>query len=120
MRRGDVVLVDLDPALAGEAAKLRPAVVVSNEGANLAVERLGRGTITVVPVTSNVSRVFDAFQVPIFGDDDLTAAGLRVPSKAQAEQVRSISAARVRRVVGRLPAPLLASVDAALRFHLSL
>jgi mRNA interferase MazF len=120
VRRGDVVLVDLDPTLAGVAAKLRPAVVVSNDGANVAVERVGRGTITVVPVTSNVARVFDAFQVPILDDDDLAAAGLRVPSKAQAEQVRSISATRVRRVIGRFPAALLASVDAALRFHLSL
>ena len=57
MRRGEIRLVDLDPAQGAEANKRRPAVVVSNDGANATAERLGRGVITVVPVTSNVTRV---------------------------------------------------------------
>ncbi|MFV9673628.1 MAG: type II toxin-antitoxin system PemK/MazF family toxin, partial [Acidimicrobiia bacterium] len=32
MLRGEIRLVDLDPALRGEAAKTRPAVIVSNDG----------------------------------------------------------------------------------------
>ena len=43
MRRGDIFLVDLDPAQGSEAAKRRPAVVVSNDGANTVAARLGRG-----------------------------------------------------------------------------
>ncbi len=62
MRRGDIVIVTLDPALGSETAKTRPAVVVSNDAANATATRLGRGVITVVPVTSNVSRVYP-FQV---------------------------------------------------------
>ena len=33
MRRGEIVTVSLDPVLGSEAAKTRPAVVVSNDAA---------------------------------------------------------------------------------------
>ncbi len=62
VRRGEVRLVDLDPvrgaAGGAGAGKRRPAVVVSNDGANAVAERLGRGVVTVVPVISNTPRVF--------------------------------------------------------------
>lgn len=115
MLRGEIRLVDLDPARPGEASKRRPAVVVSNDHANSTAERLGRGVVTVVPVTSNLARVFP-FQVE-FGAQE---TGLRVDSKAQAEQVRSVAVARVGPVLGRVPAPLMARVDDALRLHLNL
>lgn len=46
----------------GEANRRRPAVIVSNDNANATAARLGRGVVTVVPVTSNTTRVFP-FQV---------------------------------------------------------
>ena len=52
MRRGEIVRVSLDPARGSEADKTRPAVVVSNDAANAAATRLGRGVITVVPTTA--------------------------------------------------------------------
>jgi mRNA interferase MazF len=58
VRRGDVVTVNLDPVRGWEASKTRPAVVVSNDAANLTATRLGRGVVTVVPVTSGTSRVY--------------------------------------------------------------
>ena len=57
MLRGEIRLVDLEPARAGEADKRRPAVIVSNDNANATAARLGRGVVTVVPVTSNLARV---------------------------------------------------------------
>ncbi|PRC55794.1 mRNA interferase MazF9, partial [Mycobacterium sp. ITM-2017-0098] len=54
MRRGEIWQVDLEPARGGEANKTRPAVIVSNDRANATASRLGRGVITVVPVTSNI------------------------------------------------------------------
>jgi mRNA interferase MazF len=41
-------------------------------------------------------------------------------SKAQAEHVRSVSVERIGEAVGRVPAPLLAELDEALRLHLAL
>lgn len=40
-------------------------------------------------------------------------------SRAQAEQIRSVSVERLGPALGRVPAPLMALVDDALRLHLS-
>jgi mRNA interferase MazF len=64
MRRGDIVWVDLDPSRGSEADKRRPAVIVSNDGANRAAQTTNRGVITVVPVSSQIRNVY-AFQVAL-------------------------------------------------------
>jgi mRNA interferase MazF len=115
MRRGEVRWVDLDPVLGSESGKRRPAVIVSNDGANTTASRLGRGVITVVPVTSNTRRVYP-FQVLLGAAD----AGLPRDSKAQAEQVRSVAIERIGARVGQLTASQLAALDEALRLHLAL
>jgi len=115
MRRGEICLVDLEPVRGAEASKRRPAVIVSNDGANGSAERLGRGVITVVPVTSNTHRVHP-FQVFLPG----SVSGLVRDSKAQAEQIRSIAVERVGPRIGLLPPDLLSSLDEALRLHLAL
>lgn len=115
MRRGDVVWVDFELVRASEANKRRLAVIVSNDGANRTAERLGRGVVTVVPVTSQTRRVYP-FQVAI----PARSSGLAKGSKAQAEQIRSVSVERIDQVVGRLPAGLLGELDHAIRLHLDL
>jgi mRNA interferase MazF len=115
MRRGEIVTVSLHPARGSEASKTRPAVVVSNDAANATATRLGRGVITVVPVTSNTARVHP-FQVLL----PAPQTGLPRDSKAQAEQVRSVAVERIGNRVGQLPAALLTELDQALRVHLSL
>jgi mRNA interferase MazF len=113
--RGEVRLVDLDPVRGSERRVRRPAVIVSNDAANSMAARLGRGVITVVPVTSSVDRVHP-FQVLLAAD----ATGMQRDSKAQAEQVRSVDVERIGPVVGRLRRPLAHALDAALRVHLAL
>ena len=115
MLRGEIRLTDLDPARAREANKRRPAVIVSNDRANSSAVRLGRGVVTIVPVTSNVAQVYP-FQVLL----DAEETGLRVDSKAQAEQIRSVSVERVGPIIGRVPAHRMAQLDDALRVHLEL
>jgi len=115
MRRGDIYSVELDPARGSEADKRRPAVIVSNDSANATAGRLGRGVITVVPVTSKVERVYP-FQVLL----PAAATGLERDSKAQAEQVRSISVKRVGGRLGVVPNSIMLDLDEALRLHLGL
>ena len=115
MRRAEIYLVNLDPARSGEANKQRPAVIVSNDGANSSAERSGQGVITVVPLTSLVARIYP-FQVLI----PAATAGLDRDSKAQAEQVRAISIDRLGRVIGEVPHALMEKLDEALRLHLAL
>ena len=115
VRRGDVWWVDLDPARPGEANKTRPCVIVSNDANNVTARRLGRGVVTVVPLTTATDHVF-RFQVLI----PAVESGLPSDSKAQAEQIRAVSFSRLRERVGRLPAPRREELDRALRLQLSL
>ena len=115
MRRGEIRLVDLDPVRGAEADKRRPAVIVSNDGANEAAQRGGRGVVTVVPVTSNTERVYP-FQVRL----PAAATGLDQDSKAQAEQVRSVAVGRIGARIGAVPPEFGVALDEALRLHLGL
>ena len=54
----------------------RPAVTVSNNGADTTAERFGRGVVTVVPVTSNVERIYP-FQVLLPAAETGLAMALR-------------------------------------------
>jgi len=115
MRRGEIRVVNLDPVVGSEANKQRPAVIVSNDGANTTAARLGRGVLTVVPLTSNTDRVHP-FQVLLKALD----TGLTDDSKAQAEQVRSIDVQRIGERIGSVPATAMGDLDEALRIHLAL
>ena len=105
----------LDPARGSEANKPRPGIIVSNDAANATAMRLGRGVVTVVPVTSNVERVYP-FQVLL----PARVTGLLRDSKAQAEQVRSIAVELVGERIGTVTGADLAALDEALRLHLAL
>ena len=115
MVRGEIRSVEFAQPMSGESAYRRPAVIVSNDGANSTAARLGRGVISVIPMTSNVTRVYP-FQVLVRAGE----SGLARHSKAQAEQVRSVSIERVGKPLGSVPAPLMLEVDEALRLHLAL
>jgi mRNA interferase MazF len=115
MRRGEIRIVDLDPTRGSEASKRRPAVIVSNDGANAPATLLGRGVVTVIPITSNIQHVYP-FQVLL----PATASGLEQDSKAQAEQVRSVAVQRVGQQIGGVPANIMLDIDEALRLHLAL
>lgn len=115
MRRGEIRWVDLDPVRGAESNKRRPAVIVSNDGANTTAHRLGRGVVTVVPVTSNTERIHP-FQVLLTAD----ATGLPRNSKAQAEQVRSVAVERIGARVGALSGTDVVALDEALRLHLAI
>lgn len=115
MKRGEIWLTDLEPSRGSEANRTRPAVIVSNDRANRRAAELGRGTVTVVPVTANVARVlpFHVLLAP-------AGSGLSVPSKAQAEQVRSVDVSRLTNRLGQVSGSSAADLDAALRLHLGL
>jgi mRNA interferase MazF len=115
IRRGDIHFVDLDPGRGAEANKRRPAVIVSNDAANATAGQLRRGVITVVPVTSNVERIYP-FQVLL----PAIETGLDRESKAQAEQVRSIAVERLGDRLGVVPNAIMLDIEEALRLHLGL
>lgn len=116
MRRGDVYVADLGQPRGSEAGQRRPVVIVSHDALNRVVSDLGRGVVTVVPITSNVERVYP-FQVFLGADE----TGLPADGKALAEQVRAVAVARLRpQAIASLPDERLRQLDEALRLHLAL
>jgi mRNA interferase MazF len=101
MRRGEIYYADLGRTVGSEINKRRP-VLVSNEANNRAA-----GTVTVLPITSNISRVYP-FELLI----DPKESGLPKPSKVQAQQIRTIAKKRITGApLGRLTLETLKRVE---------
>jgi mRNA interferase MazF len=110
LSRGDIVLVDFDPALKNEAASTRPAILVTNNAANELSP-----TLVVVPLTSNVERVYP-FEILL----KRSQTGLDYDSKVQIQFIRHVSRARLKRVIGSVLKEDLLELDGKLREHLAL
>ncbi len=106
MRRGEAHWVDFDPARGGEVRKRRPAIIVSNNDANVAQNR-----VQVVPLTSNTSRVY-AWEALVTVDGK--------PAKAMADQIRTVAKERLRGYIGTLTQPEVLAVEQAIRLQLGL
>jgi mRNA interferase MazF len=115
MRRGDIYRFQFAPSVGSEARSSRPAVVVSNNGANSVAARRNAGVITVVPLTKTIHTVYP-FQVLLRAED----TGLPHDSKAQIELIRAVDLSRHIEYVGHISTRDLARVDQALRIHLSI
>ena len=110
LKRGQVVWVDLDPALGSEASGRRPALVVSSDENNAVMP-----TLTVAPLTLIVKRIYP-FEVFIDADE----FGLPKDSKVQLQQIRTLSRERIVEQIGLASVTTMLLVDQALKLHLGL
>jgi mRNA interferase MazF len=116
LKRGEIWLVEYDPARGSEANKTRPSIIVSNRNAVIVVERLHRGVLSVVPLTKN-TKFIQPFQALIPAD---AHTGLDTPSKAQCEQIRSVDFSRLVTPLGELGPEEMAAVDDAILIQFGL
>src|SRR5215207_10710371 len=87
-RRGEVYWVAFGPSRGGEIQKTRPAIVVSNDAANTALNRL-----QVIPITSQTARVYPSEAlVRLQGE----------PRKVMADQLTTASRKRLVGYLGKL------------------
>ena len=105
-RRGEVWWISFDPSVGGEIQKTRPAVIVSNNAANTALNR-----VLVVPLSSRTSKLYpgEAF-VSLHGEQ----------RKAMADQLTTASKQRLRSKLGELSVSDLGNVENAILFQLAI
>lgn len=105
-RRGEVWWIAFDPSVGGEIRKTRPAIVVSNDAANRHLNRL-----QVVPLTSNVERVFPSEALVFLNGER---------RKALADQLTTASRQRHRQRIGSLSDSDIKAVERAITTQLGL
>jgi mRNA interferase MazF len=86
--------------------KTRPAIIVSNNGANIALNRL-----IVVPLTSQIAKVYAGQAMVTLNAE---------PRKAMADQLTTISKERLRTKLGELAAADISAVERAILAHLAI
>ena len=111
LERGTVVLVALDPIVGHEQRGTRPCVAISDPVVN-ADQRFPM--IAVVPITGTAGA---GALYPVLAAGD---SGLRKPSYALIDQLRSIDKRRIRRRFGRIAPSKLAAIDEGLVLSLGL
>ncbi|MEW6282711.1 MAG: type II toxin-antitoxin system PemK/MazF family toxin [Candidatus Eremiobacterota bacterium] len=102
--RGEVWMIDPDFVVGNEMARVRPALVVSDDRLN----HSGAALSFVVPVTAKIRGVITQLALaPPEG-------GLQVESALMCEQLRSLSHSRFRRRMGRVEPGTLGRVESIL------
>ena len=98
--------VAFDPSVGGEIRKTRPALVLSNNAANAALNR-----VIVVPLTSHTEKLYP-------GEASVTLNGEQ--SKAKADQLATAAKERLRSKLGNLSFADLAAVEKAVLLQLGI
>ncbi|PZN71822.1 MAG: type II toxin-antitoxin system PemK/MazF family toxin [Candidatus Methylumidiphilus alinenensis] len=106
MLRGEVWWVDFDPAVGGEIRKTRPAVIVSNDVANAALNRL-----QVIPLSSNAGRLYPSEAVVMIDGK---------PSKAMADQITTAAKERLKGRLGLLSRNDMLAIEKVLKIQLGI
>jgi mRNA interferase MazF len=105
-RRGEVWGVSFDLSLGGEIQKTRPAVVLSNDSANTALNR-----VIVVPISSQVAKIYP-------GEALITLNGEQ--RKAMADQIMTASKQRLKNKLGILSRADVSAVESAVLLQLAI
>lgn len=107
MKRGDIYLATLDPTMGSEIKKTRPVIIISSD-----INNRNSDVITIIPITSSVSRVFP-FEVRLNVRNKT--------GKAQCNQIRAISKQRIAgEKISSLTNLEIKLIEQALKLHLSL
>lgn len=110
--RGDVIRVNLDPAIGSEPNKHRPCVVIQNDIGNK------YSPITIVAPATDADKVTKPYPVDV--PVPRGEGGLQKDSVIQCNLIRAIDERRIIDVMGKLKATTMARVDEALKISLAL
>jgi mRNA interferase MazF len=106
MKRGEVWWINFDPSIGGEIKKKRPAVIISNDASNKFLNR-----VQVVPLTSKTERIYPSEAVVVFQGEE---------RKAMADQLATVSKARLFRRADTLSPEDMRKIEAAVKVQLDM
>jgi mRNA interferase MazF len=106
IRRGEVWWVDFNPSVGGETQKVRPAIIVSNDASNKALNR-----VQVVPTTSNTAKCFPC-EAYVEVDGKI--------SKAMTDQLATVSKLRLKTRIGKISEENMLDIERAIKIQLDL
>lgn len=110
VRRGDVLMVNLEPEKGSEQGGTKPVVAIQN---NIGNEY--SPVIIVAAITSKVKKLFD-IHVKVLSPE----GGLTCESIVLLNQIRTIDKNRIIRKTGSLSTDTMEKIDAALRISLDM
>jgi mRNA interferase MazF len=111
IRRGDIVLVNLDPVVGSEQGRTRPALIIQNDIGNEYSP-----TTIVAPITS---KIFSK-QFPTNVEVDSTNSPLKEKSTILLNQIRTIDKSRIIKNYGKISGKKMNEVNEAIMNSLGL
>lgn len=112
LKRGDVILVDLDPARGAEKKKTRPCLIIQNDTGNKF------SPLVIIAVITSQKEIDKKYPTDVWIEKG--EGGLDVPSIVQCDQIRTIDKNRIIEKFGYLDASRMVEVDKALKISLDL
>ena len=106
MKRGEVWLVSFDTSIGGEIKKTRPAVIISNNASNKALNR-----VQIIPITSNTDRLYPS-EAYIYIE--------KKKHKAMADQIATASKERLYKHIDFLSTKDMLAIESVLKLQLGL
>lgn len=109
LRRGDIWLVNFNPAQGSEQRGIRPALIVQNDVGNEV------SPVTIVAAISSVTKTY-----PINVEIKPSDSGLEKDSVVKLNQIRTIDKKRLIKRLGRLDSSKMKAANSALMLSLGL
>ncbi|MBS3086849.1 type II toxin-antitoxin system PemK/MazF family toxin [Candidatus Pacearchaeota archaeon] len=109
IRKGDLVIADLEPVIGSEQGGIRPALVIQNDIINI-----HSPTTIIAPITSKIyTKEYPTNVV-------FSSSKLKKESTILLNQIRTIDKSRIKKKMSTLPSEIMNKVDMAIKVSLAL
>ena len=111
-KRGEIVLVDLNPAKGAEKKKTRPCLIIQNDVGNKF------SPLTIIVVITSQKEIDKKYPTDVWIEKG--EGGLEQASIIQCDQIRTIDKRRIVKKIGAVDLSIMKEVERALKISLDL